>query len=292
MTTAPKSKPIRQISWVWISGIAFLLCLLASAFLIFFGKQMESLGITGNIYYVILIPLGFSAAAFLAGAMKSYASFKSNGTLPYGQLNLSGPIVIFVLVVAGGFIMPGLIKKGKFDWKLRIVNNDQSTVSFNKGAVLLYIGKYTRKEDIHNGEVVFPDIPDDYNNKKGIVSLQNVDDYQMTGPSDFIISKNEDSVNQINITRTAQSVSTNIRGSILTSKNEPAGNVLVNFSSGLATCYTDENGDFSVTVPVPPGEKVPVKISMNGIMVFNEEVIISASTPLNLTLPKNINLKH
>lgn len=286
MSTAPRSKPIPKISWVWISGIAFLLCLLASAFLIFFGKRMESLGLTGSIYYITLIPLGFSSAAFLAGAMKSYASFKSNGTLPYGQLNLSGPIVIFVLVVAGGFIMPGLNKKGKFDWKLRIVNNDQSTIAFNKGAVLLNIGKYTRKEDIHNGEVVFPDIPDDYNNKKGIVFLQMVNDYQISGPDDFIISKNEDSVNKIYVTRTAQSVSTNVRGSILTSKSEAARNVLVNFSSGLATCYTDKNGDFSVTVPLPPGEKVPLKISMNGIMLFNEEVIISATTPLNLTLPK------
>lgn len=282
----PWEKNTSQISWVWISGIAFLLCLLASTFLIFFGKRMENLGITGNIYYIILIPLGFSAAAFLAGAMKSYASFRSNETLPYGKLNLSAPIVIFVLVVSGGFIMPGLNKNGKFDWKLRIVNKDQSTVAFNKGVVLLYIGKYTRKEDIHNGEVVFPDIPENYNNKKGIVSLQMVDDYQLSGPSDFIISNNEDLVNQIYIRRTAQSVSTNVRGSILTSKSEPAGKVLVNFSSGLATCYTDQNGDFSVTVPLPPGEKVPLKISMNGIMVFNEEVRISATTPLNLTLPK------
>ena len=180
--------------------------------------------------------------------------------------------------------MPGLNKKEKFDWKLRIVSDDQPNTAFNKGAVLLYIGKYTRKEDIHNGEVIFPDIPDQYNNKKGIVSLQMVDDYQLGGTGDLFISKNEDSVNKIYVTRTAQSVSTKVRGFIGTGKSEPARNAFIDFSNGLATSYTDVNGDFAVMLPLPPGEKVPLKISLNGVVVFNEEVIISAATPLNLTL--------
>src|ERR1700759_1853338 len=84
--TPVRPNSIRRSSWIYISGIAFLLALGASAVLIIYGKRLEDLGITGNIYYIILIPLGFSCAAFLAGAMKSYASFKSNENFTYGQL--------------------------------------------------------------------------------------------------------------------------------------------------------------------------------------------------------------
>lgn len=131
----------QQFSWVWISGIAFLLCFAASSVLVIFGKQLDALGIAGNIYYIILIPLGFSSAAFLAGAMKSYASFKSNESFPYGKLNLSGPIVIFALVVGGGFIMPTLNKKAEFDQKVRISRNDKPDELLNEGSVILYLGK-------------------------------------------------------------------------------------------------------------------------------------------------------
>lgn len=283
---ASSSNLTHSRSWVWISSILFLLCFLASSVLIFFGRELEELGITNIIYYIILIPLGFSSAAFLAGAMKSYASFKSNETLLYGKLNISGPIVIFVLVVGGGFIMPGLNRKEKFDVKMHIVSNDDAPGSINNGSVILYIGKYTRKENIYNSEVIFPEIPEWYNNKKGKIDLL-LNDYQILYPQYIFITKNEDSIFNIQISKTKQSLYTNVRGSILNKKNEPVKNAFINFSSGLATCYTNVNGDFAVTLPIPPLQKVPMKISVNGITIFNQEQTISSSIPINLSLSIN-----
>ena len=278
-----RSKLTSPTNWVWISGILFLLCFFASGVLIFFGKELDRLGITGNIYYIILIPLGFSSAAFLAGAMKSYASFKSNETLPYGKLNLSGPIVIFALVVGGGFVIPGLNKKEKFDLKMHVVNSDDVPGTFNSGSVVLYIGKYTRQENIHNSEVIFPDIPEGYNNKKGTIALL-LDNYQLANSEEISISKNEDSVFNILLSRTKQSLATNVRGSISNKKNEPIKNAFINFSSGLATCYTDQNGDFALSVPLSEGQKVPLKILVNGATVFNQEQTISSNVPITLSL--------
>lgn len=280
---ASRSKLTNPTSWIWISGILFLLCFFASGVLIFFGKELDRLGIIGNIYYIILIPLGFSSAAFLAGAMRSYASFKSNEILTYGKLNLSGPIVIFVLVVGGGFIIPELNKKEKFDLKMHVVNSDNTPGTFNSGSVILYMGKYTRQENIHNSEVIFPDIPEEYNNKKGTVALV-LDNYQLAHPEEISILKNEDSVFNIKVARTRQSLSTNVRGSIVNEKNEPVKNAFINFSSGLATCYTDQNGDFALTVPFPEGQKLPLKVLVNGTMVFNQEQTISSNVPINLSL--------
>jgi len=67
-------------------------------------------------------------------------------------------------------------------------------------------------------------------------------------------------------------------------KNVPVINAFVNFSSGKATCYTNENGDFSLTVPFPPGQKVPLKIVVDSITRFNEEVTLSSTTPISLKI--------
>jgi hypothetical protein len=272
------------MNWIWISAVAFLLSLLASGGLILFGKQLEDLGITGNIYYIILIPLGFSCAAFLAGAMKSYASFTSNESFAYGKLRLSGPIVIFVLVVGGGFIMPNYNKKEQFDLKMRIVSNDQPLNALNEGTVTLYVGKEPKTVNIHDGEVAFYNIPERYHNKTVRIS-PSIKNYQLADSSDVLISRSTDYVD-IRVKRTQASMSTVVRGSVLDEKNRAVDHALLDFSSGLATCYTDPNGNFSLTVPLPAGEKVQLRITTNGITRFNEVVTISPTIPIDLRINK------
>ena len=286
MKTAGNGRPTprRRMSWIWISGVAFLLSLLAAGVLIFFGKQLQDLGITGNIYYIILIPLGFSSAAFLAGAMKSYASFTSNESITYGKLQLTGPIVIFALVVGGGFIMPNYNKKEAFDLKMRIVSNGQPMTALNEGTVTLYIGKEPKTVNIHEGEVAFYNIPEKYHNSKARI-VPAIKNYQLADSNEVLISKNEDYVD-IHVARTRESMSTLVRGSVLDQKNMAVGHALLDFSSGLATCYTDPNGNFSLTVPLPSGEKTQLKIVTDGITRFNEVVTISSTIPIDLRIDK------
>ena len=282
MTPSTPGRPnsIKKSGWIYISGIAFLLALGASVLLIVYGKRLEELGITGNIYYIILIPLGFSSAAFLAGAMKSYASFKSNQNFTYGELNLTGPIVIFALVVGGGFILPNLNKKAPFDIKVRIVSNDQPTKSFNDGLVTLYIGKEPKNVNIHEGEAEFYNIPLEYNHKMVRIT-PSIDSYQLDSSDEVMISNKEDYID-LHVSRTKQSLSTQVRGTIMNQKNSPVKNAFLNFGSGLATCRTDQYGDFLLTVPLPAGSKVPLKILVDSVMMFNEEVTISPTTPVTL----------
>lgn len=274
--------PRRRMNWIWISAVAFLLSLLASGTLILFGKQLEDLGITGNIYYIILIPLGFSSAAFLAGAMKSYASFTSDENITYGKLQLTGPIVIFALVVGGGFIMPNYNKKGQFDLKMRLVSNDQPLNTLNEGSVTLYVGKEPKTVNIHEGEVAFYNIPEKYHNRKVRIS-PSIKNYQLEDSNEVLISKNEDYVD-IHVARTAASTSTLVRGSVLDQRNMAVRHALLDFASGLATCYTDPNGNFSLTVPLPSGEKAQLRIVTGGITRFNEVVTISSTIPIDLRI--------
>ena len=274
------SNSIQKTGWIWISAVAFLLTLAASAILIIFGKQLEVLGISGNFYYIVLVPLGLSCAAFLAGAMKSYASFKSNAEVTYGEINLTGPVVIFALVVVGGFVMPSFGKKPEFDVKVRVVNPDLASTSFNSGSIILYVGKEPKRGNIHDGEVTFYNIPAIYNNKKAKI-LVSIDDYQLAAPGEVMINGKEDYI-ELPVVRTKQSMSTQLTGSVLNEKDAPVKHAFIDVASGLSTGYTDEHGDFALTVPQAAGQKVPLKILMNDVLLFNANVTLSSTVPLNL----------
>jgi hypothetical protein len=280
--TTNNSESKKQTGWLIVSGIAFLVTILASGVLVFFGKQLESIGIVGNVYYIVLIPLGLSSAAFLSGAMKSYASFTTNESFAYGKLRLAGPVVIFALVVGGGFIMPNLNKEKYFDIKFRIVGFDNSPELFNTGKLILYIGKEPKTANIHDGEAIFYNSPEIYSNK--IVKVFPViENYQVTDSSNILISRKSDYID-IRVVRTKESLVTNVRGSIINRDNAPVKNAFINFGSGLATGFTDQNGDFFFTVPLPEGEKVTLKVMVDDVIKFNENVTLSSTIPMNMKL--------
>jgi hypothetical protein len=64
-------------------------------------EKLVALGLTGKLYYIVLLPLGLSVAGFLFGVVQSYATFK--GKQLDGNLVLGGPIVGFFLVVVLGW---------------------------------------------------------------------------------------------------------------------------------------------------------------------------------------------
>jgi hypothetical protein len=54
----------------FVCGIGVLLLMLWKA------EALTKLGLIGNLYYVVLLPLGLCAAAFLFGVMRSFARYK------------------------------------------------------------------------------------------------------------------------------------------------------------------------------------------------------------------------
>jgi hypothetical protein len=86
------------------AAIALVGLLLALSFTFFYVHQVPKLvegGTQGQVFYLLLIPWALSSAAFLFGAMRSYAHFTHR---PLGSvLELGGPVVLFCLVLLGGF---------------------------------------------------------------------------------------------------------------------------------------------------------------------------------------------
>jgi hypothetical protein len=282
-------KPVKnQVSsdktkdWLIVSGIAIVIAFLAIGILLLYGNQMQNLGMTGNMYYIILIPVGLASAAFLGGAMKSVANFTSNESFAYGKLRLSGPIVIFALVVGGGFIMPNLNKEEFFDLKFRITSTDRATYLFNDGRLILYIGQEPKTANIRDGEATFYNIPESFNNKS-VKIMPVIDSYRLAGSDEVVISNNSGYID-VEVLRTEESLATEIRGSIINNENTPVINAFINVESGLATGYTDQNGDFTFKVPKPSGEKAKMKVVVDGIVKFDEYVTLSPDIPINLKI--------
>src|SRR4051812_48772298 len=88
-------------SWVWIAWTGFLLSVGAAAGFVWVAPRLAQFGLTWAFFYLVLFPLGLAAAAFLYKAMKSTGVLKGRR---YGlTLELGGPVVVFVLVIAGGY---------------------------------------------------------------------------------------------------------------------------------------------------------------------------------------------
>ncbi len=96
-------QPLSPLTYTFISMGGFVIGISLLLLFIFKSDNLISQGIDEKVFYILLLPLGLSVAAFLFGAMRAYATFK--GKVLGGLLELGGPIVASVLVVVGGFML-------------------------------------------------------------------------------------------------------------------------------------------------------------------------------------------
>jgi hypothetical protein len=80
-----------------IALISFLCGVSILGLMIWKADILDRLGLTGNLFYVVLLPMGLAAAAFVFGVLRSYARY--SGKQLAGMLELGGPIVAFLLAV-------------------------------------------------------------------------------------------------------------------------------------------------------------------------------------------------
>lgn len=93
--------PIKQhmspMAYAIISAVSLIIGIGLLMLYTFKAKNLANQDINNTIFYFLLFPMGFSAAAFLFGAMRSYARY--SGKQFSGYLELGGPVVLFLLVV-------------------------------------------------------------------------------------------------------------------------------------------------------------------------------------------------
>jgi hypothetical protein len=140
--------------------IALAGMVLAIAFTFFYIYQVPQLvqsGAQGQVFYLLLIPWALACAAFLFGAMKSYAGFtyKHLGS----ALELGGPVVLFCLVLIGGFrLVPPAPQT--FDLTIRAHSDDGRNPLITSGKITIELDTALLSESFgSNGEADFKSIP-------------------------------------------------------------------------------------------------------------------------------------
>ncbi len=264
------NKTIQRLTWVYISGAAFLITLVLAVLLIIFSNKLSAYGITSSFYYIILIPLGLCTAAFLFGALNSLAEY--TGDAIYGKLKLSGPVVIFCLVIIGGFYFA----KPESTFLLTVRTQTSNNAIIDKGYVTAYFGSQGIKHEIgENGEVFFADIPSQFLSKE-IKFNTDVEEYQMKNSNPVAIP--DDKIIYLQLEKRKDS--TVVRGTVIDSNGNTLANVLIDFNSGLISTTTDAYGRFIATVPRPVGTSILLMASKNGKIGYNDYITIPENNSL------------
>jgi hypothetical protein len=154
----PRADPQAGLSAKAYAFVTLIGLLIGIGLLLFFVYQVPKLvenSAQNRVFYLLLIPWALSCAAFLFGAMRAYARFthKHLGT----ALELSGPVVLFCLVLVGGFkLVPSPLES--FDLTVRAHSTDDPLI--RSGKITVELDNTLRSETIEsNGEANFKGIP-------------------------------------------------------------------------------------------------------------------------------------
>ncbi len=145
-----------------------------------------ALGIGMNVFYVLLIPLGLSAAAFLFGAMSSIALYQGN--VMDGRLRLGGPVVVFVLVIIMGF---KLVPQETLPFAVTVFVRGPNMEQKIEGEMRIDLGGDPRVKEIgKNGNAYFMGIPAMYRGKDVTITV-NAKGYKMADPGKTYMLKSQ-----------------------------------------------------------------------------------------------------
>ena len=257
-----------RISW----GV-FAISLLVAVLFVAEADRLAAFGVTGSIYYMLLILLGLCTAAFLFGAMRSHAKYE--GKSWYGTVKLGGPVVVFVVVVFGGAYLgkPG----GAFPLVVRVHGPSGPGDVIRVGTITVDLGTDRRTRQVNeNGEAHFNEIPAQFVDTEVRV-IAEIDGYRLkdtpmrTIPSDHVI--------YLEVVPNLQTFIVQV--TVLDANNHPVAGVAVTLDGWRAPGVTDQFGTFGFNTPLPAGKTVRLIAQKDSRVGYNNYVTLTGP----LTIP-------
>jgi hypothetical protein len=262
-----KPDQISKLKWVYISGAVSLFFLLLAILMIMFAPDITGAGITKSIYYIVLIPVGLASAAFLFGALRSSAKY--SGKTSYGSIELTGPVVIFCLVVIGGFYFATPDSEFLLTVRTSVVDEPEKILRY--GSLILDIGDQRLDKNLNeHGEVSFAGVPSRFLGKS-VNIIPQIKGYKIKGSSSISIPDNRIIYLELEERRD----STLLRGRVINESGNPVDSVFIDIESGLASAVTDQSGLFTIIVPAAKGETVLLTALKNGITGYRDFITVS-----------------
>lgn len=278
VTLKPLKQPLPAWAYVWIS-LAGLLVGIGLLFLyIFKAPDLVNQGIEKSVFYVLLLPLGLAAAAFLFGAMRAYARY--TGKVLSGRLEIIGPAVVFFLVIILGFVLIPATRA--FDFTLFLKDQGGRTVLKNQGRVRIIFDNNPVIDRIdENGSVNFKGIHPKFMNQEVPVELE-AEGWRFVNHkvSTTCLIKGNNALLTIERFDLGK-----LSGTIMDEEGHFIAGAKV-VVKDLVT-FTDENGWF--TLEIPPGkqeEKQMVAVQKEGFQPYHDYAYPGSPTKLVIVLKR------
>jgi hypothetical protein len=235
-------------------------------------RLIES-GTQSQVFYLLLIPWALSCAAFLFGAMRSYARFtdKHLGS----ALELGGPVVLFGLVLVGGFkLVPPAPQT--FDLTVRAHSADGRDPLITSGRITVDLDTDRRTEFIGpNGEADFKGIPPKFEGAT-LRFLPQVDGYE----EKWQRHKLRGHILDLPLDRAGQPV-TVLTGSLTPPPAEARDfKILVEGQKGETS--PDEFGRFELQVNGKPGDRIRLKVYQGKKLLKDDYYVLPGPAEVSL----------
>ncbi|CAN2041368.1 membrane hypothetical protein [Candidatus Magnetomoraceae bacterium gMMP-15] len=192
-----------------------------------------------QVFYVLLLVMGASVAAFLFGAMRSYATFK--GKTLGGLLEIGGPIVAAAMIVVGGFTL--IPQTGSFDVTVFVHSTGGQHEIIQNGNVIIDLkGKRWPEKITEKGAAYFIGISSEFY-KKPVPVMIDAKGFELAKPNEKILLK----PGGIYLEVKQDDSLAHIAGTVKNTDGDFLKGVSIRI--GKLKTFTDEDGYFEIKIP-------------------------------------------
>jgi hypothetical protein len=258
------------------AALALLVLMVSSA------PMLVRVGLTGHVWYVLLLLLGLSAAVTVFSLFKSYARYR--GQALGGTLELGGPVVVMlVVVVLGLYLVPAPLPGPPQHFDLTVFLHGkagrQVVVLRSHGKVSLDLGADKRIEAVGDkGEAWFADIPGDLRDREVAIGLED-ETYELVDSALTI------RLGQEAVYAAIQPRQLPLSGTVSDKHGRPLPQARVVIAT--ASAVTDKDGQFKIQLPadLPEGDR-SITITAPGYETWRGQVAPGGNR-LEVQLPRS-----
>jgi len=271
----------KNYKWLFVSLAAMMLLLL---FWFIFSVSKSRIALSMPLYFFLLIIADLGATAFLSGAMRSTATYEGN--IFKGKLNLTGPAVVFFIILILGYKYRPVNEVAPFDLTIYVVKPDKvNDTNFENAELTIYDGNEPKHAAIdRDGRALFVNVNPVYLGSQIEISCK-IEGYKISEKKDtsILIPKTPSPVVKLSLIAVNDSVL--ITGNVYQKKKNtlwPVINAVLFFVEYNKKVQSGDNGSFSVYLPAKLGDQTSLDIYKNDTLKFSSKTYLAKVLKLTI----------